>query len=711
MQNKVPRSQRNTIGDSSATLALDQNNNTSSSTQQQQQNNVKEGTPSFVINEVDNQSDTSFFKSFTENLKYVFNSPLPTTTQFPTPYSNQMNPQNNIFNNKLNNNANGSNNIDDKSPMNQQRDNDSSLIENSMLPNLPLVGTLIQQQEQQEQQKQQSRQQVNNSQIQEGKQNTIQENQQPLLPPPQQQQQQQQQQYKAASGETLNDMNVQPSTALNFGTAFPNEFLLASPEQLREFLLDSPAGFNFFHKTPAKTPLRFVTDNAGIHSNTNSNNKNNNNNNNLFNIPVVSSSVERTNTNNNNNNTNNNNVLYSMLNSRTPLRKIDLNLMFNSNQLSNSMSPSKRISMSLTPYGRRILNNFGTPYPKTLNINNSDNNTSNSALIDFQNARKDSNNHIVQNKLFQSPELTLQDSQTRLLMTTPKPDKKSKLSTNDIKHMINNNKTNNNSNDIHCNKENLLPKAISVYDNINNNNSRNNDYDGDDNNNNHTDIYGSSPTTVQLNSSVTKSISKPTYLPLNKDINELPTLSRAILNNNHINNSIHNNNIPILTTTSVIDPNLDTRLLEEDDEAVPLSPTPKNNLTNKPIRIPDLPKMGSFKNERTLSIASNKSTSSSINPINQIDKPVLTSSSIQKTMKSTNTGKVKRIVKKQPKFQIIVSSAHRFNSTGGTNNLKQQKKKSSLKRSHSEINGSIHTKNDNVKRKNYGNDNSSNKNF
>ncbi|CAI6901077.1 ANL_collapsed_G0053670.mRNA.1.CDS.1 [Saccharomyces cerevisiae] len=37
------------------------------------------------------------------------------------------------------------------------------------------------------------------------------------------------------TSETLDDINVQPSSVLQFGNSLPSEFLVASPEQFKEF--------------------------------------------------------------------------------------------------------------------------------------------------------------------------------------------------------------------------------------------------------------------------------------------------------------------------------------------------------------------------------------------------------------------------------------------------------------------------------------------
>lgn len=490
----------------------------------------------------DQDSDANFFKVISENLKYAFQSPLP-NTQFPTPYSNQQQQQQQQEQQEQQQQQQHSN----------SGENSSSLLENSMLPSCHAgsSGNAL------------------------GNVN--------------------------ANGEPLNDMDMQPSSVLQFGNNFPNEFLLASPEQFREFLFESPAaGFNLSHKTPAKTPLRFISGN----SNRNIENYESSNSNNLFgNPPSIKSSKDY----------NTNKFL------QTPLRNIDLNLMFNSNQMAVSSSPSKKVALSLTPYGRKILNDIGTPYAKTLL-------SSNSALADFQKARKDVNR-------LQSTPPTL-----RKLIKTPQPkSRKKSLEIQECEQL--------NSFSLKVDNNINAAKGHNNAKNKNKNKSRKNshDFDPDD----ARDIYGSSPTTIQLNSSVTKSTTK-----------------------------LNTSKIPVLTR-DIIDSNIDNRLFKVEDSRLPLSPTPKcykSTSTMDAIKIPELPKMGSFKSERTLSISSNISTSSN------------NSSMTTNTTTSSKSNKIKKNTKKQPKFQIIVANTQKFNVP--TLNPKSFKKLGGLKRSQSLLVGS-----------------------
>lgn len=372
------------------------------------------------------------------------------------------------------------------------------------------------------------------------------------------------------SGEPLNDFNMQPSSVLQNCNPFPNEFLLASPEQFKEFLLESPAGFSFLHKTPAKTPLRFVSGSM----------KNDENNGDLFGNPTISSSHGKEGSGNKF--------------AQTPLRSIDLNLMFNSNQMAPaSSSPSKRVALSLTPYGRKVLNEIRTPYAKALA-------SSNSALADFQRARKDFN------KLHSSPPTA------KKMVKTPQSKLHVKSNTGSFPSTVKNS------------GHHTLPRDnLHLYSGIQG------AEDGD--------VCGSSPTTIQLNSSITKSTTR-----------------------------LNASTIPIMTR-EISESNVDERLFNEDVESLQLSPTPKCNTLSSmdTLRIPELPKMGSFKSE-TPPLSLNTATGKKA-------KATASASS------SSRNGKVKKTTKKQPKFQIIVANAQKFNvptSQKGT-------KKASLKRSQS----------------------------
>ncbi|GAV52740.1 hypothetical protein ZYGR_0AI00220 [Zygosaccharomyces rouxii] len=537
-------------------------------------------------------ADATFFKVISENLKYAFNSPLP-TTQFPTPYSNQtqqqqQHQQQQQQQQQQHHSMPGHSNQQNQHQHQQQGlmgqtgandgNSDSSLVENSMLAGLPMGMST------------------------------------------------------GPTGEPLNDMNMQPSSVLQFGNTFSNEFLLASPEQFREFLLDSPAGYNFFHRTPAKTPLRFVTDardDSAGQGNVNGGNSNGSGSGSgsgdlfgavdakLNNNDSSSSTNTKTTVSNDNQDSNSGNVKNDSSNdnnandighldgsgvippittsapadndnTQTPLRSIDLNLMFNSNQLTAS-SPSKKFSVSLTPYGRRVLNDMGTPYAKNALL------SSNSALADFQKARK----HNV--KLQSTPPTSLGSYHHRSL------EKNKNGGTGPL-------------GSLYRDRDLLVPTQE----------------ENDEN-----DVYGSSPTTIQLNSSVTKSTIK-------LEPGKVPHLSKIESSNSN---------------------NIDEQLFPNDEDRLPVSPTPKchNNNNNGSLRIPELPKMGSFKSESGLltSTASNAS---------------------QHNTHNARPGKVKKNTKKQPKFQIIVANTQKFNVP--TMNQRSSKKNGGLKRSQSLLSSS-----------------------
>ncbi|QLL34139.1 hypothetical protein HG536_0F04650 [Torulaspora globosa] len=371
----------------------------------------------------------------------------------------------------------------------------------------------------------------------------------------------------AAPGEALNDFNMQPSSVLQCGSAFPNEFLLASPEQFKEFLFESPAGFSILHKTPARTPLRFVS--GSLKDDANSGN--------LFGNPMISSSHGK--------DANINKF------TQTPLRSIDLNLMFNSNHMAAaSSSPSKRVALSLTPYGRKVLHEIGTPYAKTLV-------SSNSALADFQKARKDVT------RLHSSP-----PTAKKMTKTPPsKPRKKTVVESLSGKA---------------GSQQTLSKESLNTCEGV---------QEADE------DCYGSSPTTIQLNSSITKSSGR---------------LSAQRIR---------------VMTRQISESNVDDRLFKEDVEGLQLSPTPKCNALSsiETLKIPELPKMGSFKSETPpvpTKTATSKNAASS-------------SSSLQ-----SKAGRVKKTTKKQPKFQIIVANAQKFSVP---TSQKSSKKIASLKRSRS----------------------------
>lgn len=479
------------------------------------------------------ENDMNFFKVLSENLKYTFNSPVPTTTQFPTPYS--------------------SNQLQVPSSAHHLRNPDSSFIEKSITAN---------------QQPQ-----------------SFQQQQVPV----------QQQQLNLNGDKPLEDMDLQPSTVLQFGNNFPSEFLLPSPEQLKEFLLDSPAGFNLFHNTPAKTPLRFVTDSSDQQVTSSNLIHLFNSANGISNDGFIQESS---------NNSRNGNTNHDQQNNRTPLKKIDINLMFNA---PNSASPSKKLSMSLTPYGRRVLNDMGTPYAKKIG-------SSNSALVDFQKARKD----ITQ----RSPDLRF-----RKVNKTPQQKNRIKNIQKNKKYSKMNKSNDENNDDRFNEKENF-----------------NDDLHEDEDE----DIYGSSPTTIQLNSSVSKSVSR-------LDSNKIPNLTRNL---------------------NLID--------EQLYERMPLSPTPKcPSNSRKPsmasqsmglLQVPELPKMGSFKSERSLSMssqpidslisASQSTKVPSISSLSSASNSSMSLSSATSTLalqtNKSRKGKIKKTKTKEPKFQVFVSSIHKF---------------------------------------------------
>lgn len=445
---------------------------------------------------------------------------------------------------------------------------------------------------------------------------------------------------------SLDDINLQPSSVFgnaqrgngnfnnnnnNIGHHNPklnNEFLLGSPEQVKEFLLDSP-NFNLFHssakKMQTKTPLKYLNPNGNGQPPSASQQLN-------WDLLNSTSSTK----------------YFYNTNNRTPLRRIDQNVL-HFNNLPSSVSPFRSGgdnkkdpltfsigSNGLTPYGKRILHEFD---PNTVASS-----SSNSALVDFQRARKDTFGTGTNNITSTPDVLSAGKDKKHYIMKTPNnfksPSKKSRLG--DIPNFA---------------------------------------HDGDNKEN---DIYGSSPTTIQLNSSVTKSPLKIENARLNmvtsSQQKKLPQKKRQ------------------LKTMKQLEYNLDDKLLlfdkdngllpmDEDEETklnLPASPTPIPHNTSKIaldngkglIPIPELPKMGSFKSD---SIATAPKVFNSVpNTGNKVSK---------KPRKETKT---KKKGKKQPKFQIIVSNAHKFNvskpntsSTGAPIMTTSVSKKINLQRSQS----------------------------
>lgn len=406
-------------------------------------------------------------------------------------------------------------------------------------------------------------------------------------------------------------MLIDPNSA---GPQNGNCEFLASPEQLREFLLDSP-NFSLLNnnntKTPAKTPLKFLNSSAQIN----------------WDLLNSTSSTK---------------FLYSNSN-RTPLRRIDQNVL-TFNNMPSSVSPYREKkdalnffgtnSTGLTPFAKREIGNDFDPS----NIQ-----TSNSALADFQRARKDT----MGLSLNSTPNVaSIRKNKNSFLMKTP-----------------NNNKS---------------PSKLSKLGNIPNFTNR-------DDENKENNIYGSSPTTIQLNSSVTKSPLKIDHSRLNiipsQEQKNLPAKNRQLKAGKQSDYNIDDRLLLF---------DRDSGVLKHDDEdsklAIPLSPTPishnKSNIAldakNRPILpIPELPKMGSFKSD---SMATAPKVFNTV-PNNS-----------QKAMKSkSKDGKVKKKIKKQPKFQIIVSNAHKFNVTKSSTTLQSgakgptNSKKANLQRSASTL--------------------------
>lgn len=606
------------------------------------------------------EAETNFFKDFTQGGKFGTISPLP-HSQFPTPYSSNQDNRNNIRKKGINNDNQNSNNNNTSmlsSGSQPHQSVDSSMLENSINAGLYTGKNL-------HQQMQQPLLQLHDHPLSDNKasksRNSSMNSTEPTVDL-----------MNNNDGDTLEDMNMQPSTVLQFNNNFPNEFLLASPEQLKEYLFESPGAFNLFHKTPAKTPLRFVTDSKDMNINLTSNTKSNTSSNliHLFTSGNGKNDEQDKRSTASNDFGIMNNFQDAFL-SRTPLEKIDINLMFNqSNILSNSVSPSKKVSMSLTPYGRRILNEMGTPFSKAFN-------STNSALVDFQRARKDINMNeqpaqsspddkenlnvrTLKNKLALTPNNKKKSRQPRAKLTRKnlkknnKKNEKGSRSTNS-KTIINHipSKDNNKNVPLKKTSNTNLPYEKNG---IHFDNDNDNDFEADNN------IYGSSPTTIQLNSSVTKSISR-----------------------------LDNNRIPNLKNMELIDERLGDKLFDLNARNIPLSPTPKssfssNKLDIDTLKIPELPKMGSFRSDANNSISlpaslaeptnnnnvqmnnnnlnHSHNNNNHLNINNKVALSVATSSlalSIERDNNDMKLKKVKKSKPKKPKFQVFVSSINKFN--------------------------------------------------
>lgn len=468
---------------------------------------MKEASPD-QQSQMANEEEEAFFKAISENLKYAFNSPMPTTTQFPTPYSQPH-----------------------TSGRLQSQHEDDSVVENSILPAGSTNDT----------------NNTNNN----GSSNNN-------------------------NGATLNDMNIQPSSVLQFEN-FANELLLASPEQFKEFLFESPAALNLLQKPPArtpvgKTPLRFFNSGGSNAPSSIQQQPQQQQQQQPQPQPQPQSQPQ----------SQKQQHQQQQFGGQTPLRNIDINLMFNSGM--KVASPSKRY-LSLTPYGKKVLSEIGTPYAKMLA-------SSNSALVDFQRARKE-------------PSL-------QRLETTPKHNKYRKRTKSGRV------------------KNELIDKNCLTNADCDNNGCG--EEDGEEDADYGSSYYGSSPTTIQLNSSATHSAKREV----------IPSASTG------------NSNIDVNGNT-----NIDDRLFEM--EKLPLSPTPKTNSSRSlelpNIKMPELPKMGSFKSDCS---------------------PLL-------TLPTTSSLQRKASSKKQPKFQIIVTNANTFNTSKGVVVGNNKRKKPTLKRSQSVI--------------------------
>ncbi|AGO12074.1 AaceriADR415Cp [[Ashbya] aceris (nom. inval.)] len=279
---------------------------------------------------------------------------------------------------------------------------------------------------------------------------------------------------------SLNDVNAQPSMVLNFEN-FSNELLLEGTEQLRELLQESPAGGGLWQaktpaKTPGRTPLKFLHQQQ---------------------------------------------LLMQSGPQQTPLQNIDINHMLNSAGRSVA-SPSKRL-YALTPHSRKP--DVEPPYMRACVA------SSNSALADFQRARKEHGNTLMRTPVAKKTRPGKRPDMLAGAIASSPSFASALLPTAPVAA--------------------ATPAAEpSLGDSV--------ACDGDDAD--EQDCYGSSPTTIQLTSSVSKS-------------------ARA-----HLGES------PPLAAQR--EPAIDNRLFD-----IAASPTPKvpKPPPVEPLRVPELPKLGSFK--------------------------------------------------------------------------------------------------------------------
>lgn len=215
---------------------------------------------------------------------------------------------------------------------------------------------------------------------------------------------------------------------------------------------------------------------------------------------------------------------------QTPLRNIDINQMFGSVGKS-TLSPSKRL-YPVTPFGRKAFGETETPFACMGQT------SSNNAVADFQKARKE------ENPLDRTPvskrSRCLNNKKPEYLNTTTSP---SFISSFLLKPAVSG----------------TAMQATGSLSNTDISSASKLTHDRDDDNE---QDYGSSPTTIQLASSVTKSarnhfVHSPTMI-------------------NHENTTLANH---VFDITASPTPNL----------------IKNSNNTPLPLRIPELPKLGSFK--------------------------------------------------------------------------------------------------------------------
>ncbi|AMD20572.1 HDL172Cp [Eremothecium sinecaudum] len=329
---------------------------------------------------------------------------------------------------------------------------------------------------------------------------------------------------------------------------------------------------------------------------------------------------------------------YQHAQQHTPLQNLDINNMFNSAGRS-TLSPTKRL-YSLTPYNRKLVGDGDTPFGRILPTSS----TSNNALADFQKARKE------ENPLVKTP-VTKRARQ----LNNRKPENfNAALSGSFVSSLASRGA-------YAVNAAPVVSDSALARDVVGNppdlHHGQHADHDEQD--------YGSSPTTIPLASSVTKSARN--------------TATRSPVSGQE--------NPPIL----------DNRVFD-----VAASPTPKLKKSPPPgelsLRVPELPKLGSFKGvsarpqlipatsrsklrDNATALNSNVSMHTIGANRTKSGNSVKAASSVTAVNKfpPKNKGKTKSGQPQQSKFQFVMTNTNSFsmNNDGAASNKRKLKRSQS----------------------------------